>query len=125
MQALVIDDSRAMRGILKRTLVKLGFEVREGTDGADGLARLTEQAAPDLVLVDWNMPNMNGLDFVKAVRARPAYDAMPVVMVTTEVEMTQLQAALAAGASEYVMKPFTEQALTDKIRMLGFAAEAA
>ena len=125
MNAIVIDDSRAMRGILKRALSNMGYAVREACDGLEGLARLAEAARPQLVLVDWNMPNMNGYEFVQAVRKDPAYTDMKIVMVTTEVEMHQIQAALTAGANEYVMKPFTEESLREKIEMLGISQEAA
>lgn len=119
MQAIVIDDSRAMRGIIKRALVGMGFECFEAADGREAIAKLAEHGrAPTLAMVDWNMPNMNGLEFIKAVRADRAYDEMRIVMVTTEVEMHQVQAALEAGATEYLMKPFTEDALVDKIRLL-------
>jgi two-component system chemotaxis response regulator CheY len=124
MKAIVIDDSRAMRGLLKRGLTGMGFEVREACDGADGLVRLAEAAPPDLILVDWNMPNMNGLEFVRAVRKTAAYDGIRIMMVTTEVEMHQVEAALTAGANEYLMKPFTEELLQEKVGMMGFTPDA-
>jgi two-component system chemotaxis response regulator CheY len=114
-----------MRGILKRVLGHLNFTVREACDGREGLARLTEAAPPDLALVDWNMPNMNGLELVQAIRQDHRFDAMRIVMVTTEVEMHQVEHALAAGANEYLMKPFTEDGLREKIEMLGIIREAA
>jgi two-component system chemotaxis response regulator CheY len=125
MHAIVIDDSRAMRGLLKRVASGLGFTVREAADGQEGLLRLHEGPRPALALVDWNMPNMNGYQFVQAVRGERAFDEMRIVMVTTEVEMHQVQAALTAGANEYVMKPFTQDALREKIEMLGITQEAA
>jgi two-component system chemotaxis response regulator CheY len=114
-----------MRGILKRVLTHMSFTVREACDGKDGLLRLGEAAPPDLALVDWNMPNMNGLELVQAVRKDHRYDAMRIVMVTTELEMHQVEHALAAGANEYLMKPFTEEGLREKIEMLGIIREAA
>jgi two-component system chemotaxis response regulator CheY len=125
MRAIVIDDSRAMRGLIKRVLLTLGFEVFEGCDGSDGLKRLAEGPPPALAMVDWNMPNMNGLELVQAVRKNPVFDAMRIMMVTTEVEMHQVEAALAAGANEYLMKPFTEDVLREKILMLNLVREAA
>lgn len=125
MRAIVIDDSRAMRGILKRVLLGLGFDVVEARDGREALNLLAETERPDLALVDWNMPNMNGYEFVKAVRSDPTFDAMQVVMVTTEVEMQQMASALQAGANEYVMKPFTEDAMREKLALLGFGQAAA
>src|SRR5579872_3556810 len=103
MRALVIDDSRAMRNILKGILKQVGFEVSEATDGKDGLKRLQEMGHPDLILVDWNMPEMDGLSFIKVVRAESHYDGIRLMMVTTETEMDQIQKALAAGANEFVM----------------------
>jgi len=125
MKAIVIDDSRAMRGILKRILTGMKFEVSEAKDGHEALGRLAESGRPDLALVDWNMPNMNGFEFLKAIRADHAFDAMVIVMVTTEVEMHQVVSALEAGANEYVMKPFTEEGMREKLQLLGFAQEAA
>ena len=122
MRAMVIDDSRAMRGILKRVLVGMKFDVHEASDGREGLARLAELGCPQLILVDWNMPNMNGFEFIRRVREDASYDAVRIVMVTTEVEMSQVSAALSAGANDYMMKPFTEEALRDKIEMLGLEA---
>ncbi len=121
MRAMVIDDSRAMRSILRKHLGAIGFEVTaEGANGADAIARLREAPTPDLALVDWNMPEMNGLEFVAAVRAERAWDSMRVVMVTTETEFEHIHTALAAGANEYLMKPFTVDALREKLALLGF-----
>jgi two-component system chemotaxis response regulator CheY len=122
MQALVIDDSRVMRKLLGGQLARLGFEVSEAVDGADGLARITAGPLPDVVLVDWNMPNMNGLDLIRAVRARREWDAVRVLMVTSETSPAQMSEALAAGADEYLMKPFTADGLRAKLEMLGLVA---
>lgn len=119
MRALVIDDSRAMRSILKQTLKKLNFDVEEAGHGGEGLRHLEQNAAPELILVDWNMPEMNGLEFVKALRARPDMGHVPVVMVTTETEVGRMCEALASGANEYVMKPFTPEILAEKLSQLG------
>ena len=120
---MVIDDSRAMRMILSRILRGIGYEVIEAGDGAAALAAV--DAAPEvpvLALVDWNMPVMNGLEFVQAVRARSDLRRMTLMMVTTESEHSQIVRALAAGAHEYVLKPFTPEAITDKLSLLGLAA---
>ena len=111
-----------MRGILKRILTSLALETLDAVDGKDALAKLAQTTPPDLALVDWNMPNMNGFQFVQAIRENHAFDSMKIVMVTTEVEMSQMTRALEAGANEYVMKPFTEQAMIEKLQMLGFSA---
>lgn len=119
MRALVIDDSRAMRRIVANILDGLGFEVRQAGDGREGLDVLDEGWLPDLVTVDWNMPVMDGLQFVSAVRSTPAWRAVTIMMVTSESEQTQIVKALAAGAHEYVIKPFTADAIRDKIALLG------
>jgi two-component system chemotaxis response regulator CheY len=117
MRALVIDDSKAMRSIIGNMLRKAGHEVSEAENGVKGLEYLNRTGPVDLVLVDWNMPEMNGYDFVVAVRSSPAYRAMPIVMVTTETEMCQVVRALEAGADEYVMKPFTRESLLGKLEL--------
>lgn len=116
-QAMVVDDSRAVRMILQRNLVELGYQVSAAADGAEALALLREDMS--IVLVDWNMPHMNGLQFLEKVRADPRYASLKVMMVTTETEVDQMIKALAAGADEYVMKPFTKEILADKLRILG------
>ena len=116
-QAMVVDDSRAVRMILSRNLAEMGYDVCAAGDGAEALALLREDFS--LVLVDWNMPHMNGLEFLQRLRADPRYASMKVMMVTTETEVDQMVKALAAGADEYVMKPFTKEILSDKLRMLG------
>jgi two-component system chemotaxis response regulator CheY len=120
MRAIVIDDSRAMRMILKRIVVKLGFETMEAGDGQEALDLLSAaDEVPVVALVDWNMPGMNGLDFVIAARADRRLRDMTLVMVTTESEHSQIVRALAAGAHEYVIKPFTEGAMIEKLALLG------
>jgi two-component system chemotaxis response regulator CheY len=110
-----------MRSILGRMLRRLGFEVVEAANGRDAVRRLQEAQQVELALVDWNMPEMNGLEFIQAVRAERSYDGVLLVMVTTETEMEQVSKALKAGANEYIMKPFTQQVILEKLRMLGMA----
>lgn len=118
--ALVIDDSRAMRAILGKQLKQLGYDVVEAEHGEQALERLaTCSSMPVLALVDWNMPRMNGIEFVRAVRGRPAFAQMRLMMVTTETELSQVRAALDAGANEYLMKPFTPDALLQKLTSMG------
>lgn len=119
MHALLIDDSRSVRMLISRILREQGFEVCEATNGQEGLSQL--QAHPDirLVLVDWNMPVMDGLEFIRAVRRDRCWDSVQLVMVTTETESDQVARAISAGANEYVMKPFTPEVLTAKLTMLG------
>jgi two-component system chemotaxis response regulator CheY len=118
--ALVIDDSRAIRMILGRTLNRFGYEVCSAANGREALDMIGQQdLALSVILVDWNMPEMNGLDFVKTIRADPRYSEVPLMMVTTETEIEQMYRALEAGANEYVMKPFTDEVIADKLRLLG------
>ena len=119
LRALIVDDSRSMRSILRRALEQCGFEVLEAVNGRDAVERLAMMRIPDLALVDWNMPEMTGIEFVVAIRSDKNYNAMRIVMVTTETEMEQVQRALTAGANEYVMKPFTREVLIDKLTLLG------
>ena len=121
MQALVIDDSRTMRMVLRRQLELLGYGVLEAGDGQQALEVLAAHAdaPPVLATVDWNMPVMNGLEFVKAVRADGHLRVVTLLMVTTESEHGQIVRALAAGAHEYLIKPFTSDALVDKLDYLG------
>ena len=121
MRALVIDDSKAMRCLLGRMLQGFGFEVLEAGNGSEGLQRLKENGTIDLALVDWNMPEMNGLDFIRKVRAEQSYDGVLLMMVTTETEMENVVRALAAGANEYVMKPFTPEVILEKLQIFGMA----
>lgn len=120
MNALVVDDSRAIRMILAKTLRELGFEVSEAVDGADALAKLDAGLEAELLLVDWNMPTMSGIELIEALRTPPRSSTAKIVMVTTETEVPQVVRALTAGADEYVMKPFTAAAIQEKLQLLGF-----
>lgn len=119
MRALVVDDSKAMRMILERTLQDLGFEVKGVGHGQSALDLLNQGEAVDLMLVDWNMPVMNGYELVKAVRANVLLGSVQILMVTTETSLSSVDLALAAGANEYLMKPFTRETLQDKLALLG------
>ena len=125
MRALVIDDSRAMRRIVSAALEGFGYETRQAGHGQEALDVLQEGYAPDLCTIDWNMPVMDGLQFVAAVRSNPAWRSMTMMMVTSESEHTQIVRALAAGAHEYVIKPFTADAIRDKLALLGLLPEEA
>ncbi|MBO0901249.1 response regulator [Cellulomonas sp. zg-ZUI199] len=119
MRALVIDDSRTMRRIIVRILHGLGFETVEAEDGRQALDLLAEGPVPDLACVDWNMPVMDGLTFVVHARADRSLRGMTLMMVTTESEHAQIVRALAAGAHEYLVKPFGPDDLRDKLELLG------
>ena len=122
MRALVVDDSRAIRSIIGKTVKELGFELLEAGNGKEALERLEAAGTVELVLVDWNMPEMNGFDFLVAARQNAAWKDTVIMMVTTETEMAQMQRALDAGANEYVMKPFTKDVLHEKLQLVGLAA---
>jgi two-component system, chemotaxis family, chemotaxis protein CheY len=118
MRALVIDDSGAMRSILRQYMRELQYEVVEARDGREALERCEQTPDFDIALVDWNMPVMNGLEFVQALRARKEYDSMKLMMVTTENDAAHIEKALSAGANEFVMKPFTYEVLEEKMALL-------
>jgi two-component system chemotaxis response regulator CheY len=120
MRALIVDDSRFVRDYLRGLLEEKGIECEEAADGRQGLDRLHQNAPFDLALVDWNMPIMDGLDMLKHLRAE-GYDEVKVMMVTTEAEDDFITRSLDAGADEYLMKPFDNEALTEKLAMLGLA----
>jgi len=120
MRALIIDDSRAIRAIIRRTLTELGVaECVEAGNGKEAMAALAAKGPFGFAMVDWNMPEMNGHEFVLAARATIPSDAMKIIMCTTETEVEQMTKALEAGADEYVMKPFTKDAIQSKLEMLG------
>jgi two-component system chemotaxis response regulator CheY len=119
LKALVIDDSRAIRMIIARQLGSLGFATVQAADGREALAAVAASGPFDVALVDWNMPVMNGLEFVRAVRKDRALDEMAIMMVTTESEQSQVLAAIEAGASEYLMKPFSPESIEEKLSILG------
>ncbi len=118
--ALVVDDSKAVRMILAKTLRELGYEVREAANGKEALELIENQKlSVGLVLADWNMPEVNGFELLKRLREKPEMASTAIVMVTTETEVDQMSAALEAGANEYIMKPFTKEILVQKLQMAG------
>jgi len=119
MLAMIIDDSRAMRSILRRIVAGLDFETLEAGDGQQALDLFESGQVPDLCLVDWNMPIMDGYTFITRVRANKDWRNVTLMMVTTESEQGQIVKALAAGAHEYVIKPFTPDAIVEKLDLLG------
>jgi len=123
MRAMVVDDSRAMRMLLKRELVALGFDVVEAGDGNEALEKLRDTGAVDVVLVDWTMPGMDGMSFVHEVRADAAFEEMRVVMVTSEGDPAQIFHALMAGVDEYATKPITKEALAEKLGLVGLVEQ--
>jgi two-component system, chemotaxis family, chemotaxis protein CheY len=120
MRALVVDDSVPARRHAGRMLADLGFEVFEAGDGGEAFRAMEQLGAVELVLLDWNMPDVDGLWFLRALRKVPAFGEVLVVMATGNTNMASVQEALGEGANEYMMKPFTAPDLQDKLRILGF-----
>jgi two-component system chemotaxis response regulator CheY len=118
MRALIVDDSRFVRSLLRGLLEERGIECEEAADGQAGMDHLRGGKPFDLALVDWNMPVMGGLEMLKQLRVE-GFDGMKVIMVTTEAENEFIVRALDAGADEYLMKPFDDEALNEKLAMLG------
>ena len=118
MRALVIDDSRAVRMIIGQILREMGMDVLEAANGLEALEQLKREPDVELLLVDWNMPHMNGFDFVRTVRSERAYDRLRILMVTSECQGEQVNQALSAGANEYLMKPFNKDILVAKLNLL-------
>jgi two-component system, chemotaxis family, chemotaxis protein CheY len=115
MKILLVDDSNTMRRIEKNTLEKMGYtDIIEAQDGAEAVKHVSSGGF-ELVLMDWNMPNMTGIDALKAIKADPAHKSLPVIMVTSESEKTRIMEALQSGAASYVVKPFQAETLQDKI----------
>lgn len=98
---------------------EIGFETVEAAHGGEAIQKLRDGGPVDVMLVDWNMPEMNGFDFLCYVRGNPAYKDVPLRMVASETEISQMAKALEAGANEYVMKPFTKDVIVDKLALLG------
>jgi two-component system chemotaxis response regulator CheY len=122
-KALIVDDSTATRFILAKMLREIGYESVQAGDGKQALTCLHNNGDVSLALVDWNMPIMNGLEFITELRKESRYAALKVIMVTTETEMMQVVRALEAGANEYLMKPFTKEMIADKMTLLGVGAD--
>ncbi len=122
MRALIVDDSRFVRGFLRGLLEEKGIACVEAGDGQAGLAKLKSGGSFDLALIDWNMPVMNGFEMLTALRTE-GFSDLKVMMVTTEAESDSITRALDSGADEYLMKPFDEEALTEKLSMLGLAED--
>lgn len=116
MKLLVVDDSSTMRRIIKNTLKRLGYDdVLEGEDGVQGWDVLNSNPDMGMLITDWNMPEMNGLELVKKVRADERFSDLPIIMVTTEGGKAEVITALKAGVNNYIVKPFTPQVLKEKL----------
>lgn len=115
---LVVDDSRVIRRVARRILEDFGFDVAEAADGMEAMNHCRAEM-PDAVLLDWNMPVMNGIEFLRALRAQPGGDAPRVVFCTTESDLRHIVEAMEAGANEYIMKPFDRDIVEAKFSEAG------
>ena len=112
-----IDDSSTTRRIMKKPVEEMGYEFLEATDGANGLEVLSQHADDVcLILLDWNMPGMNGIEFLQVVKSKSAFQLIPIIMVTTEAEKENVVKALKLGVKNYILKPFSNEELTQKIK---------
>lgn len=118
---LIVDDSRTMRSYLAAVAHDLRFDTEFAANGEEALDRLFHADHFDVSLVDWDMPKMDGMEFINKVRARPEFDLMKLVMVTSQSTMDSVCKALTQGADEYLIKPITPEMLADKLRLLGLA----
>lgn len=121
LRALVVDDSRATRSALRRILQGVGCDVVEAEHGVDALEVMNADPTIELVLVDWNMPVMDGFTLIKSIRKERQWAMLPIMMVSAEVDQRQIARAVMAGADEYVMKPFDKETLLVKLESLGIA----
>ena len=124
MKALVVDDSMTARILLCHVLRDLGFEVDEAPSGSSALQCLALPALPDLILLDWNMPDLSGLEVLQAIRKEPRLSDCRVLMVTSETETPMMSWALEEGADEYVMKPISPAMIRDKLMLVGLLPSA-
>jgi len=125
MKALIVDDAKVVRVALGRIMNQLGFESVEAVDGKQALEQMQVHSDVDVVMLDWNMPVMNGYEFLLALRAMDEHSLSPkVVMVTTETSMPSMLKALAAGADEYIMKPFDKDMVASKLKIIGLECSA-
>ena len=115
---LVVDDSKVVRMVARKILEELDFEVSEAADGQEAL-KTCQTRMPDFILLDWNMPVMNGIEFLRALRAGKGGDAPKVVFCTTENDLAHIQEAISAGANEYIMKPFDSDIIQSKLSQIG------
>ena len=118
LQALVVDDSKIVRKVTRGILEKLGYQVDEAEDGSVALS-MCQQKMPYLIMLDWHMPVLDGLGFLKELRKQPGGDAPVVIFCTTETDFSRIQEAITCGANEYVMKPFDGDIIANKLDQLG------
>jgi len=115
---LIVDDSRVVRKVARRIIEELGFTCDEAEDGVFA-CEAVKKAMPDAILLDWNMPNMSGIEFLEELRKMPGGDAPKVIFCTTENDMSFIQRAISSGANEYIMKPFDTEIVRTKFEQIG------
>ena len=118
MRALIVDDSRVMRRILSHILKGCGFDTSEAGNGKEALAKLESEPTYDLLLLDWVMPEMDGFQLLQLLRADIRFDALNILVITSDTDIDRLKQAMRAGASEYLMKPFTEESVREKLELM-------
>lgn len=125
MKVLVVDDSGLVRTVMRQMLTEMGHETFEAVNGKDALVKLNTHADIGLMMLDWNMPEMNGVELLDAIKSSPGSARRPIIiMVTTESQMERIVVALAKGANEYIMKPFTREILEEKLAILGIKSRS-
>ncbi|GJM02824.1 MAG: response regulator [Rhodomicrobium sp.] len=117
-QCLIVDDSSVIRKVARRIMEEANFEITEAEDGQQALEACRSQM-PDVILLDWNMPVMDGLEFLRELRKDPCGDIPKVIFCTTENDMDHITQAIAAGANEYIMKPFDKEIIISKLKEVG------
>lgn len=115
---LVVDDSTTIRKVIGRMFEKMDFEIREAENGQVALEACIQEM-PQVIMLDWNMPVMSGIDFLRELRKTPGGDAPKVILCTTENEFEAIQTAMSEGANEYIMKPFNEEIIKEKLEIVG------
>ena len=116
---LIVDDSRVVRKVARRILEDLDFDCHEAEDGQKAVEHCESDGMPEVILLDWNMPVMTGIEFLEKLRTMPGGDAPKVVFCTTENDMSHIQRAIQAGANEYIMKPFDNEIIASKFKQIG------
>jgi len=119
LKALVVDDSSVVRKLGKNILTQIGFAVSEADDGDTALEFCKAQFIPNLILLDWNMARLSGLDFIKEFRKIPGNESCFIIFCTTENSLEKITEGITAGANEFVMKPFDTNIIRDKLKILG------
>lgn len=119
MKCLVVDDSKVARTMVARMVRQLGFDVVDAADGVEALGRLDPLDKPAAIVTDWNMPNLDGVELARAVRAKPDFAHIPVLMISSETDPRRVAKALLAGVDEYLFKPVDAEMIRDRLEIMG------